>query len=72
MSRGSTRRSRPSFLCVPEVNRDELLWSHMKRTGVARAPLRRGATLRNKVEAQLACSDQSHATVGPAIRSSAS
>ena len=32
----------------------ELVWSHMKRTGVARTPLRKGETLREKVDAQLA------------------
>ena len=39
---------------APELNPDELVWSHMKRTSVARAPLRRGETLRDKTEAQLA------------------
>jgi len=39
---------------APELNPDELVWSHMKRTGVARAPLRRGENLRDKIEAQLA------------------
>ena len=39
---------------APEVNPDELVWSHMKRTGVARAPLRRDEKLRDKIEAQLA------------------
>ena len=39
---------------APELNPDELVWSHVKRTGVARAPLRRGETLRAKIEAQLA------------------
>ena len=39
---------------APELNPDELVWSHMKRTGLARAPLRRGEKLRTKVEAQLA------------------
>jgi transposase len=39
---------------APELNPDELVWSHMKRTGVARAPLRRGERLRDKVAAQLA------------------
>ena len=39
---------------APELNPDELVWSHVKRTGVARAPLRRGETLQQKVEAQLA------------------
>ena len=38
---------------APELNPDELVWSHMKRTGVARAPLRRGETLQEKIEAQL-------------------
>ena len=36
---------------APELNPDELVWSHMKRTGVARAPLRRGEKLRDKIEA---------------------
>lgn len=39
---------------APELNPDELVWSHMKRTGVARAPLRQGEKLREKIEAQLA------------------
>jgi transposase len=38
---------------APELNPDELVWSHIKRTGVARAPLRRGEKLRDKIEAQL-------------------
>jgi transposase len=34
----------PHFLpgYAPELNPDELIWSHVKRTGVASAPLRRG------------------------------
>jgi transposase len=39
---------------APELNPDELVWSHMKRTGVARTPLRKGESLQDKVEAQLA------------------
>jgi len=39
---------------APELNPDELVWSHMQRTGVARAPLRKGERLSEKVEAQLA------------------
>jgi transposase len=39
---------------APELNPDELVWSHMKRTGVARSPLRQGEKLADKVEAQLA------------------
>ncbi len=39
---------------APDLNPDELVWSHMKRTGVARTPLRRGEKLQEKVNAQLA------------------
>ena len=39
---------------APDLNPDELVWSHMKRTGVARKPLCKGETLKEKVEAQLA------------------
>lgn len=39
---------------APELNPDELVWSHVKRTGVARTPLRKGERLREKIEAQLA------------------
>jgi transposase len=39
---------------APELNPDELVWSHMKRTGVARTPLRKGEKLQDKIEAQLA------------------
>ncbi|MDH3772003.1 MAG: IS630 family transposase [Nitrospirota bacterium] len=39
---------------APDLNPDELVWSHMKRTGVARTPLRRGEKLQEKVDAQLA------------------
>ena len=39
---------------APDLNPDELVWSHMKRTGVARTPLRKGEKLKDKVEHQLA------------------
>lgn len=39
---------------APDLNPDEWVWSHMKRTGVARTPLRRGEKLQEKIEAQLA------------------
>jgi len=39
---------------APELNPDELVRSHMKRTGVARTPLRKGEQLSDKIEAQLA------------------
>jgi len=38
---------------APDLNPDEWVWSHMKRTGMARTPLRRGEKLRGKIEAQL-------------------
>jgi transposase len=42
---------------APELNPDELVWSHMKRTGVARAPLQRGedrsATQRHQAHASV-------------------
>jgi transposase len=38
---------------APDLNPDELVWSHMKRTGVARTPLRKGEKLQEKVDAQL-------------------
>jgi transposase len=45
---------------APELNPDELVWSHMKRTGVARAPLRRG----EKLQAKACCN---YPAVTPAI-----
>jgi transposase len=39
---------------APDLNPDEAVWSPMKRTGVARAPLRKGERLRDKIDAQLA------------------
>jgi len=39
---------------APELNPDELVWSYIKCTGVARSPLRRGEKLKHKIEAQLA------------------
>jgi len=38
---------------APDLNPDELVWSHAKRTGVARSPLRKGENLRDRVDAQL-------------------
>jgi len=39
---------------APELNPDELVWSHVKRTGTARRPLLKGEKLRDKIEEQLA------------------
>jgi len=38
---------------APDLNPDELIWSHTKRTGAARRPLRAGGTLREKIKEQL-------------------
>jgi transposase len=40
---------------APDLNPDERVWSHVKRTGVARAPLRKGERLQDRIEEQLAC-----------------
>jgi len=39
---------------APELNPDELVWSHAKRTGNARRPLQKGEKLEERVSAQLA------------------
>ena len=39
---------------APDLNPDELVWSHIKRTGPARRPLLKGEKLRDKIEEQLA------------------
>lgn len=39
---------------APDLNPDEMVWSHVKSTGVARSPLRKGEKLRDKIEQQLA------------------
>jgi transposase len=38
---------------APELNPDELVWSHVKRTGVARCPLQKGEKLEPKIHDQL-------------------
>lgn len=38
---------------APDLNPDELVWSHAKRTGVARSPLRKGESFKDRVDAQL-------------------
>jgi transposase len=39
---------------APDLNPDELVWSHVKRTGTARRPLQAGEKLRDKIATQLA------------------
>jgi transposase len=38
---------------APELNPDEFVWNHLKRNGVSKTPLRRGESLRQRVEADL-------------------
>ena len=38
---------------APDLNPDELVWSHVKRTGTARNPLHKGEQLQDRVEAEL-------------------
>jgi transposase len=38
---------------APDLNPDELVWSHAKRTGVARSPLLQGEKLQERVHQQL-------------------
>jgi transposase len=40
---------------APDLNPDELVWSYVKRTGVARRPLRKGEKLGPRIHEQLAC-----------------
>ena len=38
---------------APELNQDELVWSHMKRTGTAKRPLASNELLQERIEADL-------------------
>ena len=38
---------------APDLNPDELVWSHVKRTGTARNPLLKGEQLQDRIEAEL-------------------
>lgn len=38
---------------APDLNPDELVWSHVKRTGTARNPLQKGEQLQGRIEAEL-------------------
>ena len=45
---------------APDLNPDELVWSHAKRTGVARSPLKAGEKLQCRVDARVRA-DRRHA-----------
>jgi len=53
---------------APELNPDKLVWSHMKRTRVARAPLRRGEKLQEKIESRSPLSSKCHGSCGRSSR----
>lgn len=48
---GSSRCILPGY--APDLSPDELVWSHAKRTGVARSPLRAGERLQCRIDGQL-------------------
>ncbi len=48
---------------APELNPDELVWSHVKRTGVARRPLRHGERLGARIAEQLGAIKRSRTLV---------
>jgi transposase len=46
---------------APDLNPDELVWSHVKRTGTARRPLQQGEKLQERIEKScLLCSAIEH------------
>ena len=51
----TNKRLTPHFLpgYAPDLNPDELAWSHVKRTGTARRPIRRGEKLPDQINAAL-------------------
>ena len=51
---------------APELNPDELVWSHVKRTGVARTPLRKGEKLRGQ-DRSTTGNNQDYAPTGESI-----
>ena len=53
---------------MPELNPDELVWSHIKRTGVASAPLRRGKKASGKIEAQLGATKRMPRLIRPFVK----
>ena len=48
---------------APDLNPDELVWSHAKRTGVARNPLKAGESMQQRIDEQLEAIKQNPAWV---------
>jgi hypothetical protein len=39
---------------APDLNPDQLVWSHVKRTGTVRRPLQKGEKLRGRIDSEFA------------------
>src|ERR1700674_4893126 len=48
---------------APELNPDEMVWNHMKRTGTARSPLAKGESLHDRIDIELLQIQQNRALV---------
>jgi transposase len=48
---------------APELNPDEMVWNHMKRTGTARSPLAKGESLHDRIDIELLQIQQDRALV---------
>jgi len=42
------------FHYAPDLNPDEFVWSHMKKNGVSKTPLRQNESMKDRVEHDLA------------------
>jgi transposase len=48
---------------APELNPDELVWNHMKRTGTAKSPLAKGESLHDRIDVELSNIQRNRALV---------
>jgi transposase len=48
---------------APELNPDELVWNHIKRTGTAKTPLAKGESLHDRIDGELADIQRNRALV---------
>ena len=48
---------------APELNPDELVWNHMKRTGTAKSPLIKGESLHDRIDVELSNIQRNRALV---------
>ncbi len=48
---------------APELNPDELVWNHIKRTGTAKAPLAKGESLHDRIDGELSNIQRNRALV---------